>query len=207
MPTSPPPAHPTDAPSPAPAPARPSGARPPSDAGRAGWAAGLLLAIAGLMVVDVVEDVHGAAERGHLIREALVLLLSVGGAGVLLLRTRRAERRATGLASDLVRARADASRWRIEAEAALSGLSVAIDAQFGRWGLTPAEKEVGLLLLKGLSLKEVAELRGGSERTARQQATAVYRKAGVAGRAELSAFFLEDLLLPAANDRATGASP
>jgi hypothetical protein len=30
----------------------------------------------------------------------------------------------------------------------------------------------------------------------RQQAIAVYRKSGLAGRAELSAFFLEDLLLP-----------
>jgi len=35
-----------------------------------------------------------------------------------------------------------------------------------------------------------------SERTIRDQARAVYRKSGVAGRTELSAFFLEDLLLP-----------
>jgi hypothetical protein len=32
--------------------------------------------------------------------------------------------------------------------------------------------------------------------TVRQHAVAVYRKSGLAGRAELSAFFLEDLLLP-----------
>jgi hypothetical protein len=32
----------------------------------------------------------------------------------------------------------------------------------------------------------------------RQHAVAVYRKSGLAGRAELAAFFLEDLLLPAA---------
>ena len=35
-----------------------------------------------------------------------------------------------------------------------------------------------------------------SERTVRQHAVSVYRKSGLAGRAELSAFFLEDLLLP-----------
>jgi DNA-binding NarL/FixJ family response regulator len=40
-------------------------------------------------------------------------------------------------------------------------------------------------------------LQGRSERTVRQHAIAVYSKAKVAGRAELSAFFLEDLLLPA----------
>jgi DNA-binding CsgD family transcriptional regulator len=45
-------------------------------------------------------------------------------------------------------------------------------------------------------MKEIADARGTAERTARQQALAVYRKAGLGGRAELSAFFLEDLLLP-----------
>jgi hypothetical protein len=35
-----------------------------------------------------------------------------------------------------------------------------------------------------------------SERTVRRHAVSVYRKSGLAGRAELLAFFLEDLLLP-----------
>lgn len=74
---------------------------------------------------------------------------------------------------------------------------MAIDRQFERWGLFAAEREVALLLLKGLSHKEVASARETSERTVRQQALAVYRKAGLSGRAELAAFFLEDLLLPA----------
>ena len=64
------------------------------------------------------------------------------------------------------------------------------------WKLTHAEKEVALLLLKGLSLKEVAELRHVSEKTARAQSFSVYAKSGLGGRAELSAFFLEDLMLP-----------
>jgi len=53
-----------------------------------------------------------------------------------------------------------------------------------------------MLLLKGLGHREVAQVRGTSERTARQQALSIYRKAGLSGRAELSAFFLEDLLPP-----------
>jgi len=61
--------------------------------------------------------------------------------------------------------------------------------------LTPAEREVGLLLLKGLSHKEAAT-RATSETTIRQQALAIYRKSGLRNRSELSAFFLEDLLLP-----------
>ena len=56
--------------------------------------------------------------------------------------------------------------------------------------------EVALLLLEGVSLREITTLRETSERTVRQQSPAVYRKAGLAGRAELSSFFLEDLLSP-----------
>ena len=52
------------------------------------------------------------------------------------------------------------------------------------------------MLLKGFSHKEIATLRQASERTIREQARAVYRKAGLSGRASLAAFFLEDLLLP-----------
>jgi DNA-binding NarL/FixJ family response regulator len=101
--------------------------------------------------------------------------------------------------------RAEAERWRAEARHLIEGLGEAIDRQFERWGLSPAEREVGLLLLKGLSHHEIADLRGVSERTVRQQAQALYKKAGLAGRAELSAYFLEDLLGPRA--RAEQASP
>ena len=63
-------------------------------------------------------------------------------------------------------------------------------------GLTAAEREVALQLLKGQSHKEIAYATGRSERTVRQHAVAVYQKSGLRGRAELAAFFLEDLILP-----------
>ncbi len=91
---------------------------------------------------------------------------------------------------------AEVERWRNEAHEALQGLGAAIEKQCDRWALTDAERAVAMLLLKGLSMKEIADARGTAERTTRQQALAVYRKAGLAGRAELAAFFLEDLLLP-----------
>ncbi len=47
-----------------------------------------------------------------------------------------------------------------------------------------------------MSLKEVAEIRGTVEKTARAQSMSIYSKAGLSGRSELAAFFLEDLLLP-----------
>ena len=86
--------------------------------------------------------------------------------------------------------------WRANAEQALAGFGAAIDRQFAQWQLTRAEREVALLLLKGLGHKQVAAQLGRSERTVRQQAVDVYRKAGIQGRAELAAFFLQDVALP-----------
>lgn len=68
--------------------------------------------------------------------------------------------------------------------------------QFEAWALTNSEQDVVLALLKGLSFREVAELRDTREKTVRQQATSVYKKAGVAGRHELAAWFFEDMLDP-----------
>lgn len=97
---------------------------------------------------------------------------------------------------DLEIARIEGQRWRSEARTHLEGLGRAINEQFSRWNLTEAERDVALLLLKGLSTKEIAQVRGASERTIREQARSVYTKASLSGRAALSAFFLEDLLAP-----------
>jgi DNA-binding CsgD family transcriptional regulator len=91
---------------------------------------------------------------------------------------------------------AERDAWRARAGQALDGLGVAVSDQFAAWGLTPAEREVALLLLKGESHKEIAGATGRSERTVRQHAVAAYQKAGLGGRAELAAFFLGDLRLP-----------
>ena len=103
---------------------------------------------------------------------------------------------ARALAVELDSTRADLVEWRAKAAETLQGLGLLIDRQFDSWGLSPAERDVGLFLMKGFSLREIANLRQSSERTVRQQAQAVYSKADLAGRAELAAFFLEDLLPP-----------
>ena len=163
----------------------------------------LFAAIAVLIGADMVGDRTSGASGIHLSLEAVVFLLALLGGFWLWGELVLMRRRVGTLRQRLTVAHADAGRWRQEAQALLQGLGAAIDRQFEQWGLSPAEREVGLLLLKGLALRDIAEARGTSERTVRQQALTVYRKAQVAGRAELSAFFLEDLLLP----REPGASP
>lgn len=158
----------------------------------------LFLAIAAVMGLDLLFDAAEGADASHLIVEALVV--AVAGFGVARLRAQilRERRKAGELRTGLRAARADALQYRQQSQALLRGLSDAIDAQLTAWAASPAEREVALMLLKGLSLKEIAAVRATSERTARQQALSLYKKAGLAGRAELSAFFLEDLLPPPA---------
>ena len=68
--------------------------------------------------------------------------------------------------------------------------------QFEAWQLTASEQDVVIMLLKGLSFREIAELRETREKTVRQQASSVYRKSGVNSRNELAAWFFEDMLEP-----------
>ena len=110
------------------------------------------------------------------------------------------------LLNDLTRAAVEGDKWRAAARAHIDGLSRAIQNQFEAWNLTESESDIASMMLKGLSMKEIGQLRDTSEATVRQQAAAIYRKAGLSSRAELSAFFLEDLLAPKA-ERAVPASP
>ena len=131
----------------------------------------------------------------ELIEIVPIVLMAVGVVVLFRISSRQRDDQLS-LIRDLEVARLQGQRWRAEARSFLNGLGEAIEAQFSRWNLTEAEREVALLLLKGLSLKEIAAIRVTSERTIRAQARSLYSKAGITGRAALSAFFLEDLLAP-----------
>ena len=169
----------------------------PESQDRSGWLIAILATVVVLVGIDLATDSWSGARWIHWLLELIVAIVSLTGAVMLWIRAAAARRAARQMSHDLTAARADAARWRIEAEDALRGLGAAIDRQFEHWKLSAAEREIALLLLKGLSLKDIAGVRQTSERTVRQQALGIYKKSGLAGRAELSAFFLEDLLLPA----------
>jgi DNA-binding CsgD family transcriptional regulator len=143
--------------------------------------------------------------------DALTFFLTIGAAvGVALLvqRVRTQHEEQMALMQDLEIARAEGDGWRSKVQAHLAGLKAEMDRQFQEWGMTEAEREVGLLILKGLSHKEIATLRATSDATVRQQAQAIYRKSGLPGKTAFSAFFLDDLFAStaAARDSATTAS-
>lgn len=79
-------------------------------------------------------------------------------------------------------------------DAARGALSEVIEAQFDAWGLTPAERDVALLALKGMDVAEIAQMRGAAQGTVRAQLTRIYSKSGTTNRATFAAWFVEDLL-------------
>lgn len=164
---------------------------------------GLRLLLAGVLLVmvlggtaDLVLDAPSDWRSGHVLFELAMLAFAIAAATVLWRGWSRAARSLADTRRALAERQDERDTWRASAQAALDGLGRAIDERFGAWGLTPTEREIALLLLKGRSHKEIAYESGRSERTVRQHAVSVYHKSGLAGRAALSAFFLEDLMLP-----------
>jgi DNA-binding CsgD family transcriptional regulator len=162
----------------------------------------LVLAILALVVAGGAFDLYMDAPDDLLSTHVLVelaLMLTSAIVGVVLWRAwRHTARQLTVTRESLEASQADRAAWRARAEQALHGLGQAIDEQFDVWALTPSEREVALLILKGYGHKQVAARTNRSERTVRQHAVSVYSKSGQGGRAELAAFFLEGLMLPAA---------
>lgn len=69
-----------------------------------------------------------------------------------------------------------------------------LQERFAEWQLTPAEADVALFAIKGMSTQEIADLRQTSEGTVKAQTNAIYRKAGVTGRPQLLSHFIDDLM-------------
>lgn len=98
------------------------------------------------------------------------------------------------LARMIVMAQARARRAETALRAARGAFAAVMEERFDAWALTPAERDVALFALKGLSGAEIAAARGTSEGTVKAQTAAVYRKSGASGRAQLMSLFLDDLM-------------
>ena len=147
------------------------------------WAAvAVTIGVALSVALDLIEDPDSTILDVTLeVLEMTPVVLTTVGIVILFQVTRRQRDEHRQLLRDLEIARVQGQRWRSEARSHLKGLGEAIDAQFTRWNLTEAEREVALLLLKGLSSKEVAAVRVTAERTVREQARSTTPKRGLPG--------------------------
>lgn len=152
---------------------------------------GLLLAIAAQLLFAFVFlgfflfDISSIPTRpiGYTVRELVeisAVLALVLGVGVNVVVIRRTLRRASEAEQSLLVARGAFERL--------------AEAEFERWTLSRAEREVAILAIKGLSNSEIAEMTGKSEGTIKSQSAAVFRKAGVQGRVGLVTHFMDELI-------------
>ena len=144
---------------------------------------GLQAACMVFFLYDVSKDLiegHGTAGPLYYVMESLATLGLLAACVV-----------EAGILRGLWQAQGQANRLK----AATSGqlLSV-ITLQLEAWGLTAAERDVALLTIKGCAIAEIAQMRGSRDGTIKAQLNAVYRKSGLAGRAQLVNFFVEDML-------------
>ena len=162
------------------------------------WPVAVFVLLTMFLGGDLAADFEEGVSVTHMAFEFGAVVVALVGVVITGRQLACAVRKSAELQRDLVGARVQLERSRSEAEALVRRLGRAIEAHFESWALTGAEREIALLILKGLSYKEIANERGTTERTVRHQALAIYRKAGVTGRAEMAAFFLRDMLHRAA---------
>jgi DNA-binding NarL/FixJ family response regulator len=154
----------------------------------------VLFIIMVLNFFDVLTDISLGVPKWHILEESFIVLMS-GVAGVfLLLDIRKRTKSAFLLKSQLSASADELDNITEEMSAARRQYSQVIHDQFELWQLTKSEQEVAMLLLKGLSFKEISAVRETKEKTVRQQASTIYNKSGVEGRHDFAAWFLEDFI-------------
>jgi DNA-binding CsgD family transcriptional regulator len=152
-----------------------------------------LLGISLLVAYDILIDVKEGLPFEHVFHETVILSFALILTLFQLRVISRQRVHLEGNAKEIDELRASREEFRRRATRFSADFSAAVNEQFTAWGLTESERDIAILLVKGLSMKEIADLRQSKEATVRQQATAVYRKAKLEGRQELASYFLEDL--------------
>lgn len=148
---------------------------------------GLLVVQAGaaaFFLVDIIADIAGweglSAGATHLVLEAAAVVGLIAALWVTGRKVRRMRQR----------------QRRIEAQlrVASGAFLQLLEEHFEHWSLTPSERDVALLAIKGLSIAEIAAVRQTREGTVKAQCNAIYGKAGVSGRQQLLSLFIEELM-------------
>lgn len=161
---------------------------------------GLLLIVAIFTLLDVYEDLVDGASLWHVIPEVSIITLTSLAACYLYICLAKSRRYAVQSAEDqVVKTSQERDDLKTKTEDLRKGILESISQQLVQWNLTEAEQEIAFLLIKGFSLSEISEIRKTTPATIRQQASVIYKKSGMGGRAQLSAYFLEDLLFSQAD--------
>ena len=159
-------------------------------AGQAGRAAllSVLLVVqsmaAAFFLIDIAEDIGGwkvlpGQDLHYAIELAAVVTLVVGIALT---------------AVEMRRVMARQARMEQQLRAASGAFHELLEEHFSEWRLTPAERDVALMAIKGFSIAEIADLRQTRTGTVKAQCASVNAKARVSGRPQLLSLFIDELM-------------
>lgn len=116
----------------------------------------------------------------HLVPEALASLALLAGIAVQLLYLKQVLQRKASLERSV--------------GLASSALQAVIQSHFDDWKLTASERDVAALMVKGLSISEIAQVRGSADGTVKAHLNAIYRKANARNRAEVLSHIMDTLI-------------
>ena len=148
----------------------------------------LVIALIGVQTVcalvflwDVVHDLQEPlADLWHLVPEAMASLALFIGIGfevvylLHLLQRKASLERSVGMAS--------------------AQLQDVIQSHFDSWKLTASERDVAALMIKGLSIAEIASVRGSADGTVKAHLNAIYRKSNARNRAEVLSHIMDAMI-------------
>ncbi|WMS86428.1 helix-turn-helix transcriptional regulator [Pleionea litopenaei] len=146
-----------------------------------------------LNIIDIYDDLLEGSSLSHVIEESIMVLIFISIILVLVRTLIFSQNKLKEIRLELKNINQLHAQQSDDMQRARKDYSQTIRSQFSQWGLTETEQEIGFLLLKGLSLKEIASIRDVKEKSTRQQASNIYSKAGVTGRHEFAGWFFEEL--------------
>ena len=149
----------------------------------------VLFACALFFITDIIFDIRQGIPLSHVWHEAFLLILALCSIVWQLIVIFDQNKYIVLLSSELLETKNSYLDWKTRTHTNAQEIRQLIDDQFSLWQLSQSEKDVALFLIKGLAMKEIADIRSTHEKTVRQQATNIYKKSGLSGRQELAAFF------------------
>lgn len=151
--------------------------------------AAVLLGCIAFFGFDVVADLveHGLKGTSYTVGELLHLvfeMLAVAGLGYA----------AITLRAYLRLSRAEAERSKETIHMLRGNFDEVLHDKFEAWGLTNAERDVTLLIIRGLSVADIAAARKTAQGTIKAQSTSIFRKIGVGSKTELMSAIIDEFL-------------
>jgi len=156
-----------------------------------------IVVILGILLIfslwDITNDIIQGVDHLHWISEALFFLF-IGWLFIVFFKNLLDQRKKIEkLIFNNEQLNKKSTYWKSKTSKIRANLRKDIEEQLKSWGLSTTEITVAFLVIRGYSFPQIANLLKKSERTVRQQAIEIYKKAGFNSRSEFAAFFIESI--------------